>query len=306
MVRYAVCKCFPRRNIYVTPWKAHVSFHDREQFQADYVDLGPTEEIVSAVEAEVGRRMGLQDERARNRRAFERGYDTTDPELYSFSPNVLDPNFGKGKLVGRQVYTLPVFTERFCKRLLSEIKSVEESGLPLTRPNSMNKAGVLLDDVGFTKFFDEFRTDHLQNICDSTFPDLGFADLDTHRAFIVHYKACDEFDSGLDYHFDNAELTLNVSLSATHEGGELVFDGLKHDPPGSSGTVAAYGHVLGSGILHRGDHVHRALPIESGERWNLILWLRSSAHRNRSCPMCGQKPDLAEVASGSYGDGFTI
>ena len=307
MVRYAVCKCFPRRNIYVAPWKEHVSFHDREQFKADYADLGPTEEIVSAVETEVRRRMGLQEERARNRRAFESGYIPTEHELYDFSPDVLHPNFGKVKRVGWQVYTLPVFTEHFCERLLREIKSVEESGLPLARPNSMNKSGVLLDDVGFTKFFDEFRTYHLQNICDSTFPDLGFADLDSHRAFIVHYKACDEeFDSGLDYHFDNAELTLNVSLSATHEGGELVFDGLKGDPPGSSDTVTAYGHVLGHGILHRGDHVHRALPIESGERWNLILWLRSSAHRNRTCPMCGQKPDLAEVASGSYGDGFTV
>ena len=308
MVRYAVCKCFLKRNIYVKEWKVHVTFVDREQFKVNYAHRCPSEQVLSAIEAEVQRRMGLQDERERNRRLLEDAYVPADEEVYNFSLNFLDKNFGKTKPLGRQVYTMPVFTEEFCEKFLREMKRVKESGLPLTRPNSMNKSGLLLDDVGFTKFFDEFRTECLQPICDATFPGLGFTGLDTHRAFIVHYKADggEEFDRGLDYHFDNAELTLNVSLSATHEGGELAFDGFKRDPPGSSGAVLACEHRPGHGILHRGDHIHRALPIESGERWNLILWLRSSEHRNRTCPMCGEKPDLSEVASGSYGDGFTI
>ena len=308
MARYAVCKCFLKRNIYVKEWQVHVTFVDREQFKVDYAHRCPSEQILSAIETEVKRRKGLQDERGRNRRLLENAYAPADEEVYHFSLNFLDPNFGNTKPLGRQVFTMPVFTKEFCEKLLREIKSVKGSGLPLTRPNSMNKSGLLLDDVGFTKFFDEFRTKYLQPICDSTFPDLGFTDLDTHRAFIVHYKADDneEFDRGLDNHYDNAELTLNVSLSATHEGGELVFDGFKREPPGSSGALLACEHRSGHGILHRGDHIHRALPIESGERWNLILWLRSSEHRNRDCPMCGEIPDLSEVASGSYGDGFTI
>lgn len=287
----------------------HVTFVDREQFKVDYAHRCPTEQILCAIEAEVQRRMGLQEERERNRRLFENAYARADEEVYNFSLRFLDLHCGKAKRVGRQVYTMPVFTQEFCEKFLREIKRVKESGLPLTRPNSMNKSGLLLDDVGFTKFFDEFRTGHLQPICVSTFPDLGFTDLNTHRAFIVHYKADDddeEFDRGLDYHFDNAELTLNISLSATHEGGELVFDGFKREPPGNSGAVLACEHRPGHGILHRGDHIHRALPIESGERWNLVLWLRSSEHRNRTCPMCDEKPDLSQVASGSYGDGFTI
>ncbi len=93
----------------------------------------------------------------------------------------------------------------------------------------MNKSGILLDDVGFTPFFDSFRVGRLQEICDALFPDLGRLRLDSHRAFVVHYKAGDDkFDQDLHYHFDNAEITLNVSLSEGHDGGELVFDGLKH------------------------------------------------------------------------------
>ena len=308
MVRYAVCKCFLQRNIHVKEWKDHVTFDNRERFKVDYAHRCPSEQILSAIEAEVERRKGLQDERERNRSLVMNTYDPADEEVYKFGKNFLDPNFGNTKSLGSQVFTMPVFTQEFCEQLLREIKNVKGSGLPLTRPNSMNRSGVLLDDVGFTNFFDEFRAEYLQPICDATFPDLGFTNLDTHRAFIVHYKADDgeEFDRELDYHFDNAELTLNVSLSASHEGGELVFDGFKQEPPGSSGGVLACEHRPGHGILHRGDHIHMALPIESGERWNLILWLRSSQHRNRTCPMCGKKPDLCEVPSGSYGDGFTI
>lgn len=55
-------------------------------------------------------------------------------------------------------------------------------------------------------------------------------------------------------------------------------------------------HVATQGLLHRGGQIHGALPIASGERWNLIIWMRSSAIRNQLCPMCNQL---------GFGDGFT-
>lgn len=62
-------------------------------------------------------------------------------------------------------------------------------------------------------------------------------------------------------------------------------------------------HVGGRGLLHRGGQIHGALPIASGERWNLIVWMRSSAIRNQLCPMCRRKPQLVEAEG--FGDGFT-
>ena len=50
--------------------------------------------------------------------------------------------------------------------------------------------------------------------------------------------------------------------------------------------------------------MHGALPIRTGERHNLIIWMRSSEVRNKLCPMCNREPRLAPVTSG-YGDGFT-
>jgi predicted 2-oxoglutarate/Fe(II)-dependent dioxygenase YbiX len=65
-------------------------------------------------------------------------------------------------------------------------------------------------------------------------------------------------------------------------------------------------HVPTRGVLHRGQHLHGSEPIKSGERYNLIIWMRSSSKRNQLCPMCWQKPEcLIPVESDSYGDGMT-
>ena len=65
-----------------------------------------------------------------------------------------------------------------------------------------------------------------------------------------------------------------------------------------------YEHKPTYGLLHRGQHKHGALPIQSGERINLIIWMRSSAVRNKLCPMCDRKPTLVPREWGT-GDGFT-
>lgn len=62
-------------------------------------------------------------------------------------------------------------------------------------------------------------------------------------------------------------------------------------------------HVTGAGILHRGRQMHLAQAVESGERDNLIMWMRSSSVRNIQCPMCERKPDL--IPFQGFGDGFT-
>ncbi|CAF4515401.1 unnamed protein product, partial [Rotaria socialis] len=59
------------------------------------------------------------------------------------------------------------------------------------------------------------------------------------------------------------------------------------------------------GVLHRAQHLHGSEPITSGERYNLIIWMRSSSKRSQLCPMCWQTPEcLVPVDSDSYGDGM--
>ena len=96
---------------------------------------------------------------------------------------------------------------------------------------------------------------------------------------------------------DVAQVTLNVNLGLEFEAGELVFYGHRH----SAGSAPVAHHdwsdaAPGHGVLHLGAQVHAALPIASGERYNFVMWLRSSTHRRvDGCPMCGQTDRLIEL-----------
>ncbi|XP_012951938.1 2-oxoglutarate and iron-dependent oxygenase domain-containing protein 2 isoform X4 [Anas acuta] len=173
--------------------------------------------------------------------------------------------------------------------------------MPKGRPNSMNNYGVLLNEIGMDEnFITPLREKYLRPITALLYPDLGGACLDSHKAFVVKYALHEDLD--LSSHYDNAEVTLNVSLGKDFTEGGLYFGDFRQDPSPVPSYIEVE-HVGTQGLLHRGGQIHGALPIASGERWNLIVWMRASAIRNRLCPMCNQKPELVEAEG--FGDGFT-
>ena len=133
------------------------------------------------------------------------------------------------------------------------------------------------------------------------YEDCGGKCLDSHKAFVVKYKV--EEDLSLAYHYDNAEVTLNVHLGKDFTGGTLYFGNMRTDNT-EVPKFSEYEHRVTYGLLHRGQHKHGAQPITSGERYNIIMWMRSSAVRNECCPMCGYEPDLIETVG--FGDGFSL
>ena len=66
--------------------------------------------------------------------------------------------------------------------------------------------------MGFTNFIDQLRIQYLNPLARVLYGDeyLGETGLDSHKAFVVSYKIGEDIDLG--YHYDNAEITLNVSL----------------------------------------------------------------------------------------------
>lgn len=81
----------------------------------------------------------------------------------------------------------------------------------------------------YQSFMDPLREEYLNPISSLLYPDvLGKGTiLDSQRAFIVSYKVEDgEESTELSLHYDNAEVTLNISLSDGFAGGELYFGGL--------------------------------------------------------------------------------
>ncbi|XP_054568764.1 2-oxoglutarate and iron-dependent oxygenase domain-containing protein 2 isoform X2 [Eptesicus fuscus] len=201
----------------------------------------------------------------------------------------------------KRIYRLPVFTAPFCQALLEELEHFEQSDMPKGRPNTMNTSGVLLHELGLDEpLVTPLRERFLQPLMALLYPDCGGGWLDSHRAFVVKYAPGQDRELGC--HYDNAELTINVSLGKAFTGGALYFGDL-FQAPSALATPLEVEHVVGQGVLHRGGQLHGARPLGTGERWNLIVWLRASAVRNRLCPMCCRKPDL--VDDEGFGDGFT-
>ena len=80
--------------------------------------------------------------------------------------------------------------------------------------------------MGFDeRFMDQFREDYLAPLARLLYPAWVGRGLDSHRAFVVKYGLGEDLD--LSYHYDNAEVTLNVCLGRRFAGGELYFGTMK-------------------------------------------------------------------------------
>jgi hypothetical protein len=144
----------------------------------------------------------------------------------------------------------------------------------------------------------------VQPLAAAVFADLGGSDaLDHQHGFLVDYAA--DKDEDLEFHVDDAEITLNLCLSSDATGAELTFRGLRcaahrqsDDLPGEPVHIAP---EPGIAILHAGWHRHEVARLRGGRRRSLILWCQSSAFRDREattgygcrpwCPLASPKAD---------------
>eukprot|EP00958_Prasinococcus_capsulatus_P029955 scaffold7819_cov323-Prasinococcus_capsulatus_cf.AAC.2 len=103
---------------------------------------------------------------------------------------------------------------------------------------------------------------------DGSGPDEELLRLDHHRSFVVSYQ--DGADVDLAYHYDDSEVTLNLSLGTEFEdGGELLFGGLAENFAGDAAANSAH--------LSRRAVVHQVRPHVDARAW--WIW--------RRCPQAG-------------------
>ncbi|KAN0008573.1 hypothetical protein ACTFIU_009297 [Dictyostelium citrinum] len=177
------------------------------------------------------------------------------------------------KLTETRIYSFKIFTMEFCTKLLEEIENFKNTGLPTARPNSMNNYGAVLDEMGFTDFFKQLREDYLSLFTSILFKDYNGENLNSHHAFAVQYKMDKEKELG--FHYDESDVTVNLCLGSEFTGGSLYFKGIL-DEPETHNEYFEFKHIPGVALIHIGVHRHGALGLTSGERTNLILWLRNS------------------------------
>uniref|UniRef100_H3DNF3 2-oxoglutarate and iron-dependent oxygenase domain containing 2 n=1 Tax=Tetraodon nigroviridis TaxID=99883 RepID=H3DNF3_TETNG len=327
---FYVCRCFHTDNIYLEDQRLHVRFETEQQFRLDYRELlrerGCVTEhqfadVLNKVSQEVDRRLRLDVTSAERSAAIREAYRPLHPQVYNLQERYLAPRFRQivqycqrtdatkeGLLAFLEeaagavgVYRFPVFEKSFCEQLLEELEHFEQSSAPKGRPNTMNRHGVLLNELGLDEgFITPLREHYLQPVSALLYPECGGGRLDSHKAFVVKYDMKEDVE--LSYHYDNAEVTLNASIGKEFTDGNLYFGALKQVPLGEA-ECSEVEHRVSEGLLHRGQHMHGALPISSGQRWNLIVWMRASQERNGLCPMCNRRPLLVEGQG--FADGFT-
>jgi hypothetical protein len=175
------------------------------------------------------------------------------------------------------VFAFDMFTPEFCDTLAAELEAFERSSLPKSRPNSMNKYGVILGEMGLEAMVQQLVTKFLQPLVDALMPDLtqGLV-MDCHHCFAVQYQHGQ--DVHLDMHTDDSEFTVNVNLEDDFEGCGLTFCGT-HGTEAHRKFRYVHTHQKGRAVAHAGLHRHGADPLQRGRRKNLIIWCRSSAYR---------------------------
>lgn len=129
------------------------------------------------------------------------------------------------------VYSFPLLNDEACDRLCDEIEHFGRSGLPARRPNSMNRYGLILNDIGMRPSLDALQAE-VWRVARELWPVEG-ARFDDHHSFCVSYKPKE--DRGLDMHTDNSDVTLNVCLGRDFTASGLTFCG----EVGQAGQLAA-------------------------------------------------------------------
>eukprot|EP00434_Breviolum_minutum_P027964 symbB.v1.2.024742.t2/scaffold2365.1/size83366/10 len=211
------------------------------------------------------------------RHAVEKAREGQERETFALFEEIVPGVFATDSL----------FTEHFLSEFLSEVDSINASGIPTRRPNGMNRYGVILDEEGLCKAY-------LQPLAAMLFPELvGPHDVDGHYAFTVKYEA--EGDTELAKHGDAAVVTINLCLGGTWEGSELRFfesggSGMYQLPKGNESAGA--GDVVfrsGMALIHRGQHQHQAQELLSGQRVNMVIWLHSKDGVVRIAPYAAEE-----------------
>ncbi|CAE7321793.1 kif5 [Symbiodinium necroappetens] len=239
-------------------------------------------------------------------------YTRLHPEVYVLNaPAFLDPGFLKvvqglrvsgpaaASIAGLKseglleelrpgIWSFPVFTTAFCDAFESELGHFRASGLPRSAPNTMNRHGVIMSELGFEELLDPLVFEHVNVLASQT---LGFVAwltlfavrctptqgrllpaftefLDSYRGFTVLYEATQDGDKGLAMHYDNAEVTLNVNIGGTWQG-HVAYYGLatskEESPPFEVSLRKGYG------IFHAGLELHKVNYTYSPEQLLVLV-----------------------------------
>lgn len=225
-----------------------------------------------------------------------------DESTYSPRPDVdistnpvVEPTAAPG------VYAVKLLSDEFIAKLAAELAHLRRSGIPLRRPNGMNRRGCVLSHLGFGAMIETLFAVALRPLGLRLFPHaLRAPDVSHHYAFSILYEPeTARGDVALREHADGSSLTMNLCISTgddDFEGGDLLFRGVRfHDEDSDSRPYVAVPQRPGVALIHLGQHLHAAGPTTAGRRENVIFWATGEHDYVRIAPYDADGNDLKPI-----------
>lgn len=178
------------------------------------------------------------------------------------------------------VYTFQLFTPSFVQSLREELQHHEASGIPLRRPNGMNRFGTILSDLGFSEMMHRLVSDYLVIAARLLFPNhVGPSDITHSYPFTVHYQPGQ--DVKLAEHTDASTITVNICLQPSEQDTPVLYFKEQRTPQPNAPVAATTATATyidlatpGEAVIHLGQHVHGVADVDSpSPRQQLVVWL---------------------------------
>jgi len=179
--------------------------------------------------------------------------------------------------VAPDVFQFQFFDPQRLADLRGYLESAWNAQIPLRPPYGivLNRRGAMLDRrsegylaaPSFQAFYRELLDTYMRPIARLVFPEVMGYDTQTF-GFSIHYRP--NTDNSIRPHSDASAVTLNINLNMPGE--EFTGSAVDFLDP-ITRQMKGLTFKPGTAMLHRGNVVHAAQPITSGERTNFVLWL---------------------------------
>ena len=173
------------------------------------------------------------------------------------------------KRIHPDIYRVPLFRRKFCKMLMKEIEHMQkEVGF---EPNSDEDELRQIPEIVLREHAPELYRSMwfvVQTVLNPIFNAVWQRDCkDPASIQIANYNLKDK-QQGSWHHDDSADISVVVPLNTgKYEGGGTAFH--------NYGEIAPLptGHAL---FFPSFTHLHKGLPVESGDRYLLVFWLNNA------------------------------
>ena len=192
------------------------------------------------------------------------------------------------EVIEHQVFSFDQWlTEDGIRAIRCHLDAIADSEIPIRRPNGMNRYGLLFDPTIPGGIVRTEVHDFLDTLVDNFIRPIGRMFFSSHvnknddakyYAFTIRYSNTE--DVQLNEHSDASVVSININLNLPEEdySGSSIYFMTEEEGDGEvSQQKPRQRHELqftpGMALIHRGMIRHGAMPISTGQRHNLVIWL---------------------------------